>query len=77
LSVLGTDFLGYLLIKVGGPVAEGAVGTDGVAFTAGGGYYMNISFAMMMGMKNASLAPGNFGDPRVMEILEIQPKTQF
>jgi rifampicin phosphotransferase len=69
LSVLGTDFLGFVLNKVGGPVADGAIGLDGVAFTAGGGYYMNISFATMMGMKNASLAPGNFGDPRVMTIL--------
>jgi pyruvate,water dikinase len=70
LSVLGTDFLGFVLNKVGGPVADGAIGLDGVAFTVGGGYYMNISFATMMGMKNASLAPGNFGDPRVMAILD-------
>jgi len=70
LSVLGTDFLGLLLNKVGGPVAEGAVGLDGVTFTAGGGYYMNISHAMMMGMQNAALAPGSMGDPRVMEILD-------
>jgi phosphoenolpyruvate synthase/pyruvate phosphate dikinase len=70
LSVLGTDFLGYVLNKVGGPVTDGAIGLDGVAFTAGGGYYMNISFATMMGMKNASLAPGNFGDPRMMAILD-------
>ena len=70
LSVLGTDFLNYVLNKVGGPVAEGAVGADGITFTASGGYYMNISYAMMMGMKNAALAPGSFGDPRVMEILD-------
>ncbi len=69
LSVLGTDFLGYVLNKVGGPVAEGAIGPDGITFTAGGGYYMNISYSLMMGMKNAALAPGSFGDPRVMEIL--------
>lgn len=70
LSVLGTDFLGYVLNKVGGPVAEGAIGLDGVTFTASGGYYMNVSHAMMMGMRNAALAPGSFGDPRVMEILD-------
>jgi phosphoenolpyruvate synthase/pyruvate phosphate dikinase len=70
LSVLGTDFLGYVLNKVGGPVAEGVIGLDGIAFTAGGGYYMNISHAQMMGMKNASLAPGSMGDPRVTEILD-------
>jgi pyruvate,water dikinase len=70
LSVLGTDFLGYVLNKVGGPLAEGAIGLDGITFTAGGGYYMNISHARMLGMKNASLAPGSMGDPRVTEILD-------
>jgi pyruvate,water dikinase len=69
LSVLGTDFLAHVLDRVGGPVAEGTIGLDGVAFTAGGGYYMNISHALMLGMRNAALAPGSFGDPRVMEIL--------
>ena len=29
LSVLGTDFLGYVLNKVGGPVAEGRSGLTG------------------------------------------------
>ena len=70
LSVLGTDFLSHVLEKVGGPVAEGAIGMDGITFTAGGGYYMNVSHALMMGMKNNVLAPGSFGDPRVMEILD-------
>ena len=77
LSVLGTDFLSYVLNKVGGPIAEGAIGPDGVTFTAGGGYYMNISFAMMMGMKNAALAPGNYGDPRVMAILDSIDMKQY
>jgi phosphohistidine swiveling domain-containing protein len=70
LSVLGTDFLGYVLNKVGGGVAEGAIGLDGITFTATGGYYMNISHAMMVGMQNAALAPGSFGDQRVLEILD-------
>jgi phosphoenolpyruvate synthase/pyruvate phosphate dikinase len=77
LSVLGTDFLGYVLNKVGGPVAEGAVGSDGITFTAGGGYYMNISFALMMGMKNAALAPGSTGDPRVTAILDSIDMKQY
>lgn len=77
LSVLGTDFLGYVLGKVGGAVAEGAVGPDRVTFTAGGGYYMNISYALRMGMKNAALAPGSFGDPRVMEILAAIDMDQY
>jgi rifampicin phosphotransferase len=70
LSVLGTDFIGYVLNKVGGPVAEGAIGIDGMTFTASGGYYMNISYAYMMGVQKAGLAPGSFGDPRVLEILD-------
>jgi rifampicin phosphotransferase len=77
LSVLGTDFLAHVLNKVGGPVAEGAIGLDGITFTAGGGYYMNISHARMMGMQNASLAPGSMGDPRVTEILDSIDMKQY
>lgn len=77
LSVLGTDFLGYVLDKVGGPIAEGAIGIDGVTFTAGGGYFMNLSHATMLGMRNASLAPGSFGDPRVLEILDNIDMKQY
>lgn len=77
LSVLGTDFLSHVLNKVGGPVAEGAIGVDGVTFTAGGGYYMNISHALMMGMKNAALAPGSIGDPRVTAILDSIDLQQY
>ncbi|NTV36967.1 MAG: hypothetical protein HGA53_08440, partial [Anaerolineaceae bacterium] len=77
LSVLGTDFLGYVLDKVGGPVAEGAIGLDGIAFTVGGGYYMNISYAQMLGMKNAALAPGSIDDPRVTAILDSIEMKQY
>lgn len=77
LSVLGTDFLGYVLNKVGGGVSEGAVGPDGITFTAGGGYYMNISYAIKMGMKNAALAPGSFGDPRVIAILDSMDMSEY
>ncbi len=70
LSVLGTDFLSYVLNKVGGRVAEGSIGIDGITFTASGGYYMNVSYARMMGMPSAGLAPGSSGDPRVLEILD-------
>ena len=64
LSVLGTDFLALVLGNVGGPMAEGAIGHDGLTFTADGGYYLNVSYAYMVGMRNAALAPGNFGIPR-------------
>ena len=77
LSVLGTDFLAHVLNKVGGPVAEGAIGLDGITFTAGGGYYMNVSHARMLGLKSASLAPGSIGDPRVTEILGGIAMTQY
>ncbi len=77
LSVLGTDFLSYVLNKVGGAAAEGAIGIDGITFTAGGGYYMNISHALMLGMKNAALAPGSFGDPRVTAILDSIDMQQY
>jgi phosphoenolpyruvate synthase/pyruvate phosphate dikinase len=70
LSVLGTDFLSYVLNEVGGQIARGAIGLDGITFTAGGGYYMNISYTQKLGMRGASLAPGSIGDPRVTAILD-------
>ena len=77
LSVLGTDFLGYVLTRVGGAIARDGIGLDGVTFTAGGGYYMNLSYMAKMGMRNAALAPGNFGDPRVMAILDSIDMKQY
>ena len=53
LSVLGTDFLGYVLKQVGGSVGTQAVGPGGITFTAGGGYYMDISYALKPGMGKA------------------------
>lgn len=70
LSVLGTEFLSYVLNHVGGPIARDAIGLDGAAFTAGGGYYINLSYTLKMGMGSAALSPGNFGDPRVTAILD-------
>jgi rifampicin phosphotransferase len=70
LSVLGTDFLGYVLKQVGGSIGTKAVGPGGMTFTAGGRYYMDISYALKLGMGKAALAPGSFGDPRVMAILD-------
>ena len=77
LSVLGTDFLGYVLNEVGGQIARGAIGPDGITFTAGGGYYMNISYAQKLGMRGASLAPGSIGDPRVTAILDSIDMAQY
>ncbi len=77
LSVLGTDFLGYVLKQVGGPIAKDVIGLGGMTFTAGGGYYMNISFALKMGMGKAALAPGNISDPLVTEILDNIDMNQY
>jgi phosphoenolpyruvate synthase/pyruvate phosphate dikinase len=77
LSVLGTDFLGYVLKQVGGLFAKDAIGPGGIAFTAGGGYYMNISYALKMGMGRAALAPGNISDPLVRAILDSIDMTQY
>ena len=70
LSVLGTDFLNYVLEQAGGAVAKGGIGPGGMTFTAGGGYYMDISYARKMNLPNRGLAPGSMGDPRVTAILD-------
>lgn len=70
LSVLGTDFLSYVLEQAGGAVSKGGIGPGGVTFTAGGGYYMDISYARKLNMPNGGLAPGSMGDPRVIAILD-------
>jgi phosphohistidine swiveling domain-containing protein len=70
LSVLGTDFLNYVLDQVGGAVAKGVVGEGGTVFTATGGYYMDISYARKLNLPNGGLAPGSMGDPRVTAILD-------
>jgi len=77
LSVLGTDFLGYVLNEVAGQIGRGQIGLDGLAFTSGGGYYMNISYAQKLGMRGASLAPGSIGDPRVTAILDNIDMAQY
>jgi rifampicin phosphotransferase len=77
LSVLGTELLGYVLTQVGGPVGKEGVGPDGITFTATGGYYMNISYALKLGMGKTALAPGSFGDPRVTAILDSIDMKQY
>ena len=58
-------------------LGEGGIGIDGITFTAGGRYYMNLSNSIkMLGMK-ASLAPGSVGSPSVMEILESMDLEQY
>ena len=77
MSVLGTDFLGNILKQVGGSIGKEAIGLDGITFTAGGGYYMNLSYSLKLGMGGAALAPGSFGDPRVTAILDSIDMKQY
>jgi pyruvate,water dikinase len=70
LSVLGIDFVGYVLQVMSGPMGGAATGIDGISFTAGGRYYMNLSNSIKMMGRKASLAPGSYGDESVMEILD-------
>lgn len=69
LSVLGADFLCYVLSVMTGAMG-GELGIDGVAFVAGGRYYMNLSHSMKMMGRNGVLAPGSAGDESVMGILD-------
>ena len=70
LSVLGTDFLRYILKQMSGPMGGLEPGIDGIAFTAGGRYWMNLSHSIKMLGANASIAPGAFGDASVKAILD-------
>ena len=70
LSVLGTDFLEYVLKQMSGLAGGDITGVDGVSFTAGGQYYMNVSNAMKIGGKNLALAPGSSDDQTVLDILD-------
>jgi pyruvate,water dikinase len=69
LTVLGTDFLGYVLREMTGIIGSNVIGLDGIAFTKGGRYYLHLSNSIkMMGLKSP-LAPGSMGDTSVTEIL--------
>jgi phosphoenolpyruvate synthase/pyruvate phosphate dikinase len=70
LSVLGTEFLGHILSEMTGPLGSDVTGLDGIAFTAGGRYYLNLSNSIkLMGVKSP-MAPGSMGDASVVGILE-------
>ncbi|MDJ0752773.1 MAG: PEP/pyruvate-binding domain-containing protein [Ardenticatenaceae bacterium] len=70
LSVLGADFFSYVLEKVSGTFGESITGIDGMTFTAGGRYYMNLSRSMKVMGRSGTLAPGSHGDQSVMRILD-------
>lgn len=70
LSVLGTNFLEYVLKQMSSLTGGDIIGVDGISFTAGGQYYMNMSNAMKVGGKKLALAPGSSDDQTVLEIIE-------
>lgn len=70
LSVLGTDFLEYVLKQMSSLAGGDITGVNGVSFTAGGQYYMNVSNAMKIGGKKLALAPGSSDDQTVLDIIE-------
>jgi pyruvate,water dikinase len=70
LSILGTDFLSYILSEMTGLLGSDVTGIDGIAFSTGGRYYLQLSNSIkMMGLKSP-LAPGSMGDTSMVEILE-------
>jgi pyruvate,water dikinase len=77
LSVLGADFLTYVLQQVSGPVGGDVIGIDGVAFTAGGRYYIHLSNKIKMTGPKAPLAPGSTGDESVLAILDAIDLKQY
>jgi pyruvate,water dikinase len=70
LSVLGADLIEYIFQVMGRPMGRVAAGVDGIAFTAGGRYYMNLSNSIRVLGRGAALAPGSHGDESVMGILD-------
>lgn len=70
LSVLGIDFVRYVLKVMSASLGSDVDSVGGGTFTAGGRYYMNLSYSIKLMGKNASLAPGSLGDESVMGILD-------
>ena len=56
LSVLGTDFLGYVLNEVGGRIARAGGWSMGLACSSCGGRFLNISYAQKLGITTAVCA---------------------
>jgi pyruvate,water dikinase len=69
LSVLGADFVTHVLRSMARALGGDGIGLDGSTFTAGGRYYMNMSYAIKLGGKRAAVAPGSQGDETVTAIL--------
>ena len=77
LSVLGTEFLRYVLNTMTGPMGGNADSVDSGAFTAGGRYYMNLSKSLQMAGPLGALAPGSAGDATILAIIENIDTNQY
>lgn len=80
LSVLGANYVDYVLKQMGsalGDLGDIELGVDGVAFTSGCRYYLNLSNALKVLGTDAPIGPGGFKDPIVTAILESIDTTQY
>ena len=80
LSVLGTDFVNYVLKQMTRPFGEDSFGINGTVFTAGGRYYLHLSNSIKMLGMNTPMAPGSMNDTSVKEILksiDLKQYTQY
>ena len=70
LSVLGIDFVRYVLKQMTASTGGSVDSVEDIAFTAGGRYYMNLSHSIKLMGRRGALAPGSAGDASVMRILD-------
>ncbi|HWI51601.1 MAG TPA: PEP/pyruvate-binding domain-containing protein, partial [Symbiobacteriaceae bacterium] len=70
LSVLGAEFVQFVLRSMGRAMGGDMVGPDGTTFTAGGRYYMNMSYGIKLSGKKMAFAPGSMDDDTLKEMLD-------
>lgn len=77
LSVLGANYVDYVLKQMGSALGSVELGPDGIAFTLGCRYYLNLSNALKVLGTDAPIGPGGFKDPNVTAILESIDTKQY
>lgn len=77
LSVLGAEFVQYVLRSMARAMGGDMVGPEGTTFTAGGRYYTNMSYAIKMSGKKMAFAPGSMGDETLKEMLDQVDLTEY
>ncbi len=70
LSVLGTDFMSYILREMTAPFGGDVYGTDGMVFTSGGRYYLHLTHSIKLLGTKTPMAPGSYEDPTVTSIIK-------